>query len=75
MTDLAQNFLGVAPDRMSENGKRYTADKWWRCTCVWDSGGVCRGWCVCVGDTGGVCRGWWRCVEDGGGVYGIGEGV
>ena len=65
MMDLAQTFLGVAPDRMSDNLKRYTciygrqADKWWRCVygivevCVVE---------VCVGDGGGVCRGWWRCV-------------
>ena len=68
--------MGVAPDRMSDNGSSYwsdiygrQADKWWRCVY-----GIVE---VCVGDGGGVCRGWRRCVYgivevcvgDGGGVW------
>ena len=70
MSDLAQNvfgakrfwsktFLGVAPDRMSDNESSYwsdingrQADKWWRCVY-----GILIIVEVCVGDGGGVCRG------------------
>ena len=51
----SKTFLGVAPDRMSDNGSSYWSDIYGRQAgrqmmemCVWDSGGVRRGWWRCV---------------------------